>query len=368
MKFACQRDPLLKEIALAIDYTSQRNTLSIESNVLLETMDDTLTIKATDQKMAFITTLPVETIQEGSTTVFCEKFLGILRSLPEEIIILEEIDDKLFVHPKDKSIEFTLHTISYDKFPTVRMQPEHPYFMLPQRDFFDMVNQTIFAVSVDESRYFLNGIFLERGPDSFLTMVATDGKRLSYISRNIASEIPSFEPVIIPAKFLSLLKKAGSGEGDISLCVDKPILYTQLHGRTMYTTLIKGPFPNYHRVIPATQDYCCRMSIADMNEALKRVSLFVENKAKRIYLQLEPGSITITSEESDFGQAKESIACEYEGAPCQIAMNYSFLASPLHIMEGEYFALCFTAPNKAITVRPDPERDYFHIIMPMQID
>jgi DNA polymerase-3 subunit beta len=105
-----------------------------------------------------------------------------------------------------------------------------------------------------------------------------------------------------------------------------------------------------------------------MNEALKRVSLLVENKAKRMYLDIEAGGITISSEESDFGQAKEIIRCDYAGDPCRLAMNYSYLVSPLRVMEGDSCAICFTESNKAVTVKPDPEKVYFHIIMPMQID
>jgi len=119
MKFACQKNMLLKEIVLALDFTSQRNTLSIVSNVLLETHANTLIIRATDQKVGFTTEVPVETIEEGSTTVFCDKFLGILRALPDETIIFEESGDKLLIHPEKKSIDFELRTISADKYPSL---------------------------------------------------------------------------------------------------------------------------------------------------------------------------------------------------------------------------------------------------------
>lgn len=136
----------------------------------------------------------------------------------------------------------------------------------------------------------------------------------------------------------------------------------------MYSTLIKGQFPNYRRVIPASQEHVCKMSISEMNEALKRVSLLVENKAKRIYLDVDADGVTVSSEESDFGQAKETIGCDYTGESCRLAMNYSYLVSPLRVMEGDEFTLSFTESNRAVTVKPNPEKDYFHIIMPMQID
>lgn len=367
MKFACQKNMLLKELILALDFTSQRNTLSIVSNVLLETHANTLVIKATDQKVGFKSEIPVETIEEGSTTVFCDKFLGILRTLPDENIIFEESGDKLLIHPEKKSIDFELRTIAADKYPNLENLPEDEFFSIGQKDLFGMIDQTIFAISDDETRYFMNGVYLEQEADG-LVMVATDGRRLSFINRKFEQPIPSFKPVIIPAKFLTLLKKAGTGEGEIALSVNESIIFAKFGSQIMYSTLIKGQFPNYRRVIPANQTNTCIIPVSEMNEALKRVSLLVENKAKRVYLDIEAGGVTISSEESDFGQAKEIIHCDYSGESCRLAMNYSYLVSPLRVIEGDTFALCFTESNKAVTVKPEPEKDYFHIIMPMQID
>ncbi len=366
MKFICPKNNLLKEIVLALDFTSQRNSLSIVSNVLLQTSDNKLVIKATDQKIGFTTSIDVETVESGTTTVFCDKFLGILRALPDEEIIFEEIGEKLFIHPQNKSIDFSLRTVKADKFPELE-EPVNQFFEIAQKDLFEMVDQTIFAISDDETRYFMNGVYMERGEKS-VTMVATDGRRLSMIDRSLENEIPEFKPIIIPAKFLSLLKKGGSGEGSISLAVTDTLLFASFGSMLMYTTLVKGQFPNYKRVIPAMQSRSCSVDIKKMNEALKRVSLLVENKAKRIFLDIETDFITISSEESDFGQAKEIIPCNYSGESCRLAMNYSYLVSPLKVMEGDTCDIRFTESNKAITVVSNPEKDYLHIIMPMQLD
>ena len=363
MKFACQKSSILKEIVLALDFTSQRNTLSVVSNVYLETKDNLLYIKATDQKVGLKSVIPVETIEEGATTVFCDKFLGILRSLPEETIIFEEINDKLFIQVENKAISFELRTISVDKYPALEDSDNLEFFSLSQKDLLAMIDQTIFAISDDETRYFMNGVYLEQS-DGELVMVGTDGKRLSYIERKFEQELPQFNPIIIPTKFLSLLKKGGSQEGEVELSITETIIFARLGHQVMYSSLIKGQFPNYKRVIPGSQTFECKLEINPLNEALKRVSLLVENKAKRIYLELEEGLITISSEESDFGQAKEVIPCDYSGDAMRLAMNYTFLVSPLRVMEGEHLSLSFTDANRAVTLRPEPQRDYFHIIMP----
>jgi len=366
MKFICPKNNILKEIILALDFTSQRNSLSIVSNVFLETSENRLVIKATDQKIGFTTSIEVETVESGTTTVFCDKFLGILRALPDEDIIFEEIGEKLFIHPQNKSIDFSLRTIKADKFPTLE-EPVNKFFTVAQKDLFEMIDQTIFAISDDETRYFMNGVYMEQG-ERALTMVATDGRRLSMISRNLDKDIPEFNPIIIPAKFLSLIEKGGNREGEVSLAVTDTLLFASFGSVLMYTTLVKGQFPNYKRVIPAMQSRTCSVDIKKMNEALKRVSLLVENKAKRIYLDIESDFITISSEESDFGQAKEIIPCSYTGESVRLAMNYSYLVSPLKVMDGDTCDIRFTESNKAITVVSNPEKDYLHVIMPMQLD
>ncbi len=366
MKFACHKSSILKEIVLALDFTSQRNTLSVVSNVYLETRNNTLYIRATDQKVGLKAQIPVETIEEGATTVFCDKFLGILRSLPEETIIFEEANEKLLIKVENKaSINFELRTISVDKYPSLEETDNLDYFALSQKDLLAMIDQTIFAISDDETRHFMNGVYLERD-SAGLIMVATDGKRLSFIQRKTEREIPPFKSIIIPTKFLSLLKKGGGPEGEVELSISDTIIYARMGHQVMYSALIKGQFPNYKRVIPASQNFECKIAVDAVNEALKRVSLLVENKAKRIYLDLESNLLTISSEESDFGQAKEVIPCEYGGEQIRLAMNYTFLVSPLRVMEGDYLNISFSDASRAVTVKPYPERDYFHIIMPMQ--
>jgi DNA polymerase-3 subunit beta len=367
MKFTCNKDTILKEIALALDFTTSKNALSILSHVALETKNNQLIIKATDQKMGFKSIIEVETVNEGQTCVYCDKLLGILRNMPDDTIVFEEKNGNMRVSHIKKAIDFDLRTVKGDKFPELQESVDFNFFSLPQKDFFDMVDQTIFAISDDEIRFFMNGIFMEQDPNG-LVMVATDGKRLSYINRKLENPVPSFTPVIIPAPFLNILKKVNTNEGSIELALGEAIIFVKLENQIMYSNLIKGQFPNYRRVIPASQSNTCKFAIKDMNEALKRVSLLVENKAKRIFIDIEQNKITVSSEESEFGQAQEVINADYSGGNYHLALNYSYLVSPLKIMDGETCALCFTEPNKAVTVRPEPELDYFHIIMPMQID
>ena len=365
MKFVCNKEAILTEIIYAMDFTSQRNSLSITSNVYLETFKDRLLIRATDQKQGFSTEIAVETKEEGKTTVFCEKFLNILRSLPDAPIEFTAQDGMFGIKPTGQSIDFKLRTVGAEEFPPLEEAGTAPYFSISQKAFSDMANQTIFAISEDETRYFLCGLYLERNA-SGMNLVATDGRRLSLVERTFEEGLPMFSSIIIPPKFFTELKKLSTDEGMLELSISDSLLFTKIGNRTFYTTLIKGQYPNYRRVIPESQSYTCTMRIQDMLDALKRVSLLVENKAKRIFLDISEAGVLLTSDESEAGEAKEIIACQYEGPDSKVSLNYTYLLNPLKVMEGEYFSINFTKPTKAMTVKPENNRDYYHIIMPMQ--
>jgi DNA polymerase-3 subunit beta len=367
MKFTCSKQTILQEITIAQDIIASRNTLSILSNVLLETSGNTLTVKATDLNVSFQTQIPVDTSEPGSVTLYCDKFLGILRSLPEGDIEIGQQDDKVTITPLFQKIDFRLRSINADKFPELRVCDQKLFFELQSRDFIEMIDQTIFAVSDDTTRYYLNGVYIERSGDG-LIMVATDGRRLSYMNRIIDQEIPLFKPVIVPPKFLSLVKKLCSLEGTIELAFQDNYIFARFGSHYVSSTLIDGQFPNYKRVIPETQKYQCVIDKQMFSEALKRVSLLVEQKSKRLFLDISPDTVTLSSEESDLGKAEEQIPCEYAGEPTRLAVNFTYVMSPLKVMAGENMYISFTDSNKAVTIGPHPEKDFFHVIMPMQLD
>ena len=367
MKFVCSKESILTEVIYSMDFTSQRNSLSVTSNVYLETFDDRLIIRATDQKVGFSIEIAVQTLEKGKTMVYCDKFLNILRSLPEGNIEFTAQSGVFAIKPEGQSIDFKLRTINADEFPAMESIGDNSYFTISQKSFNDMANQTIFAISEDETRYFLCGLYLERTPTG-MTMVGTDGRRLSIVERKFDEDIPTFSPVIIPPKFFSVLKKLSTDEGSLKLCITENIIFAQIAERLFYSTLIKGQYPNYRRVIPESQSYTSTMRIQDMLDALKRVSLLVENKARRIYLDISEAGILLTSDENEVGEAKEIIPCKYEGPENKVSLNFTYLMNPLRTMEGEFFSISFTEPTKAMTIKAESERDYYHIIMPMQLN
>ena len=367
MKFVCNKNNILKELSNALDFTSQRNTLAVYANVCLVLEGNNLTIKATDQKMSYVSEMTVEGLEDGSTTVVCDKFLNIIKNLPDSNIVFEDSDDKIRINPEGTSIEFKLRTIEASAFPSLVFGDESEYFRVSQKDFSDMISQVIFAVSDDESKYAMNGALLEKD-GSGLVMVGTDGRRLSYINRQIGSEIPDFPKATIPSRFLNLIKKLSVGEGDFEINVGSNSISLRFGSCTISSSLIKNDFPAYKRVIPENQSKVCIVNINTLSDALKRVSLLVENKFKKIILEFNENKLTVYCDESEVGAGREEIECKYEGESQRCAMNYTYLLSPLKVMDGDEARIEFSEPGRPFTVKSEPERDYLHVIMPMNLN
>ena len=275
-------------------------------------------------------------------------------------------DQMLYIRPVFQKIDFKLKSIPSDKYPELKEIGEESFFEFPQAEFLDMIAKTLFAVSSDETRYFMNGVYFEKTDDK-LVMVATDGRRLSYIAKSAGAKVGDFKGVIIPPKILHLIRKLCAGEGNLSLAISENSLFVRFGQLRIASNLIDAQFPNYQRVIPKSQEHRLTVSRDSLQAALRRVSLLVEEKSRRVQISVEPGNLEVSSSEGEIGMAKEQMPCEYDGPAMTIAANYGYLLEPLKETSEQTVALEFTEADKAITMKPVPEKDYFHIIMPMQI-
>ena len=363
MKFLCERNNLLKEISMAQDIIASKNVISVLSNIYLEAENNSLTIRATDLKVNFETKVPVTVIEPGPVTVFGEKFLGILSSVPDGEIEFEQKDNKIKINTSAKRANFNLKCMSSDKFPEFPVSNSE-YFEVPIIDIKEMINQTIFAVSDDETRFFMNGVYFEK-VDSKIIMVATDGRRLAYIEKE-ANNVKDFPGVIIPTKILSIIAKRAGDEGLVAFSVTDKIIYVHFGSYHFSSVLLEGPFPNYRKVIPEQQLHSFSFNRNEIMDALKRVSLLVEQKSHRIYLDVKPGIMEIFTEEGEIGDAKEEIPCKYDGEEVSLALNYRYIEEPFKVIKSDEICINFTEASKAITMVPVPKTDFFHIVMPMQ--
>ena len=363
MKFICERSVLLKEISMAQEIIASKNVISLLSNIYLEAENESLVIKATDMKVNFETKVPVTVVEPGPAMVLGEKFLGILGSVPEGELEFECRENRIKIKTSAKKANFQLKSMDSDKYPEFPVSAAN-YFEMPVKHFKEMVIQTVFAVSDDETRYFMNGVYMEKNEGKII-MVATDGRRLAFAEKE-ADTIVDFSAVIVPPKILNIIVKRAGDEGLIALSVTDKIIFVRFGSYNFSSVLLEGQFPNYRRVIPEEQTKMLLVKRAEMIDALRRVSLLVEQKSNRVYLGIKPGIINIYSEEGEIGEAMEEIPCEYSGEETSLALNYRYIEEPLKAMGGDNVCVRFTNATKAITIAPEPKTDYFHIVMPMQ--
>ncbi|MDR2509068.1 MAG: DNA polymerase III subunit beta [Spirochaetaceae bacterium] len=370
MKFVCEKGALLKEIAIAQEIIGSKNTISALSNVFLEAANDTLIIKATDVRVFFETKVPVSIDEEGKTTVRGSMFFNILNSIPDGEIIFEKVDNKIVIKPKDKTkqeVTYKLKFNTYEQYPETPSDKNAGSFEMPVIDFKNMISQTIFAVSDDETRYLMNGVYFEKDEGKFI-MVATDGRRLAYAEKNAEDDAVDFSGIIIPEKILSIVQKHAGNEGNVLIKITDKTIFVSFGLYNFSSSLIEGQYPNYKRVIPEGLINSFVVKRAKMLDALKRVFLLVE-KNNRIFVKLSAkNGITLFTQDSEEGDASALVEGEYNGEDAQIALNYHYIEEPCKVMQEEDVIINFNDTSKAITIKPVPEKDFFHVVMPMQID
>lgn len=367
MNFSFDKDALIKEVAIAQEIITTKQPVSILSNILLTAEQNTLTIKASDASLNFTTKIPVSVKEEGTTTIYCDKFMSILSASPSGKIEFLQEDSKVTIKPLNKKIKFQLKSMTSDKFPLIKNASETPFFEVPAKDFKEMIYQTNFAVSEDSTRFFLMGVYLLK-EDNNLVMVSTDGRRLSFIQKEITTSVPDFTPAIVPVKILNCILKNASDEGNISISVVEKQIFVKFGNYEFSSSLLEGQFPNYKKVIPENQEFSFSVKKEDLDSALKRTSILVEKKVNRLWFKVEKEMLTIICPETELGTAEEKISCVYNGNEITFAFNYTYVFEALRAIKSDEIVFEFSDTTKAVTMKPNPQEDYFHIVMPMSIN
>ena len=373
MKFTFDRDAMIKEISIAQEIITNKSPVSILSNILIIAENNSLTIKATDSTVKFTTVIPVDIQEEGRTTIFCDKFMSILSSLPSGEIEFIQEDIGVTIKPIAKRVKFQLKSQASDQFPEVGTSENLPFFEIPSKDFKEMIRETIFAVSDDRNRYFMTGVYFVKNGDT-LTMVATDGRRLSCDNKTGFS-IPDFQPAIIPTKILSCVLKNAPEEGNVQISVIDKSIFVKFGNLEFSSVLIEGQYPNYQKVIPESLTKSFMVNKADLDSALKRTTIMVDKKVSRIIFKISSGVLKLISPESDIGTADEEIPCRYEGQDISMALNFTYVTEPLKVIDSENVVFDFNINDggsdgeanitKAVIMRSETAGDYIHVIMPM---
>lgn len=375
MKFTFDRDAMIKEISIAQEIITNKSPISILSNILIIAENNSLTIKATDSTIKFTTSIPVEIQEEGRTTIYCDKFMSILSALPAGDVEFAQENIEVNIKPVSsaKKIKFKLKSQTSDKFPEMGTSENITFFEVSSKDFKEMIKQTVFAVSDEKNRYFMTGVYFLKNGDK-LTMVATDGRRLSCINKD-GQNVPDFTPAIIPTKILNCILKNAPEEGNINVGVMDKSIFVKYGNVEFSSVLIDGQFPNYQKVIPENLSMKIQVNKDDLDSALKRTIIMVDKKVSRIIFKVTSGVLKIITPESDIGTADEEIPCRYDGQEISMAFKYNYVTDPLRVIDSENVVFEFNVSDdningeaqvtKAIIMHGDKSDDYIHVIMPM---
>ena len=363
MKIDGSKSALLKGITAVQNAISTRSALPILSNMLLETTKNGLSIVGTDLDIGIIATVPVNITTPGSITVPAKRFIDIIKELPEANVSIS-IKKNNMVHITCENAQFKIMGIPKDEFPKLPEFKDKDTIKLSQPLFKSMLNMTAFAMSRDETRYILNGVYMVI-KKNLLRMVATDGRRLALVEREIAPEKGAEKNLIIPAKTVQELLRNLKDAGDIQAAFGENQIMFNLGDMIIISRLIEGEFPNYEQVIPKeTKDKI----VVDREKfflATKRVSLLTTQDSQAIKLDVDKDKMVISKNSPDIGEATEEIAVNYSGEPLSIGFNPNYIMDVLKNMDEQTVEFELQDPEKPGVIRT--KEKYVYVVLPMQL-
>ena len=363
MKLESSKEVLINGLTTTQNAISIRSTLPILSNVLLETIKDRLTIIGTDLDIGIITKIPVNILSEGSITVPAKRFFDIIKELPDAPITIS-VQKNNMVHIVCENTQFKIMGIPKDDFPKLPELKDKDSVKLNQSLLKTMLNMTSFAMSRDETRYILNGVYITIKKNT-LRMVATDGRRLALIEREVELPKAIDKKIIIPIKAVGELLRNLKEEGDLSISFGDNQVIFDLGSSIIISRLIEGEFPNYEQVIPKEVESKIIVDRERFLLAAKRASLLTSQDSQGIKIDIEEGKMIISKQLPDIGEVKEELDIEYKGSPFSIGFNPHYIIDVLKNLNEQSIGFELENPEKPGVIRTKDK--YIYVVLPMQL-
>jgi DNA polymerase III subunit beta len=331
MKFSVSKDKLLEGLSTVQNVVSTRTTLPILSNVLLQASDRDIRLTTTDLDVGIRGSVEAQVERTGATTLPARRLLSIVRELPSSEIYFD-VDTKNLASIRSGSSYFKILGLPEEEFPALARFEEAKIFTIAQKDLKDGLKKTSYAISVDETRYVLNGILFSFKDDK-LTLVATDGRRLALVDHEVEFPKSQETEIIVSTKAITEIQRLLREEGEVKLSIGENQIAFELNRTLLVSKLIEGNYPNYRQVIPAEAKERIRLERETFLTAVRRVSLLAGEKS--VKLIFTKSNIDIVANTPEVGEAKESLAVMYQGREFSIAFNPEFLMAPLRNLSEE---------------------------------
>jgi DNA polymerase-3 subunit beta len=368
MELVVRKNDLLKELSLLQGIVERKNTIPILANVLIDAKDDRLSLLATDLDVGLRSQCEATVTKPGTLTLPAKKLFEIVNALPEtEIRIAEDKGGKSVTISADR-FESRMQTLPASEFPTPPDDAGTTVASLPSAALKRMIAYTRFAITSEDTRYFLNGAQLVLGPDS-MSMVATDGHRLAFVRVDGASGAPAASEVLLPRKTLNEIARLVDGESEVGFSQGENHLFFRAGGRLLISRKIDANFPAYERVIPKTNDKRIEFDRDRLAAAVRRVRLLSNERSKAVKFVIGRDQVEITSSTPDVGEAHEVLPVDYDGGALQICFNADYVDNFLSVVEAEQVQLEFKDEMSQAVVKPIGAEgyDYTYVIMPMRV-
>ncbi len=370
MEFSIKRSELLDELNLTQGVVERKTTIPVLSNLLCEATGSRLTLTATDLELSIRTSCEAKVKKEGAGTMPAKKLLELVRLLPDEEIRFKLLENHWVQIVCDRKV-YKMVGMARDNFPSIPTFP-HPLVKIPSKILGDLITRTAFAISIEESRYTLNGGLLVLKPDS-LAMVATDGHRLALAETDHKfTGLNAETRVLIPKKAMIEVQRLVNGTGDageIEFARDDSHLFFQAGPRLLIARMLTGQFPNYEAVLPRENNKSVVLERSELNDAVRRVAQLADQRSHAVKFAVAKEGIEISASSPEYGEARETIEKEYKGDALSIGFNAQYLLDFFGAAPEGPVSIELKDEQSAGQMRPlaDEQYRYRYVIMPMRI-
>ncbi len=373
MKVTVERAALLRSLGHVHRVVERRNTIPILSNVLLRGDGDGLRLKATDLDIEVTETIAADAAQGGATTVPAHVIYDIVRKLPEGAqVSLETAGDTGQMQIRSGRSRFMLQALPEGDFPDLAAG-EMPFkFSLPPADLRRLIDKTQFAISTEETRYYLNGIFFHTvetpGSGTMLRAVATDGHRLARVDVAAPAGADGMPGVIVPRKAVAEIQKLiEDGEEPVGIELSSSKIRLTFGGVVLTSKLIDGTFPDYQRVIPTGNDKRLTVDLDTFAKAVDRVSTISSERGRAVKLALNDGRLVLSVTNPDSGSATEELEVDYEAGALDIGFNARYLLDITGQLDGDTALFRLADPGSPTLIQDREASPALYVLMPMRV-
>jgi DNA polymerase III subunit beta len=375
MKITIERAALLRSLGHVQSVVERRNTIPILSNVLMRAGDGGLALTATDMDLEIVESVPAEVLRAGATTAPAHTLYDIVRKLPDGSQVELDCSEGGVLTLRSGRSNFKLGCLPTDDFPQMSGGEMGHRFTLPAGDLRTLIDRTRFAISTEETRYYLNGIYLHAtempsGDQAVpvLRAVATDGHRLARVEMPLPEGAASIPGVIVPRKTVAEIRKLIDEAADgIEVSLSETKIRFAFDQVVVTSKLIDGTFPDYERVIPSGNDKVLEVDARVFASAVDRVATISTEKSRAVKLSVGKGSLVLSATSPEAGSATEELEVSYSSTPLEIGFNSRYLLDITQQIEGETARFTMADAASPTVVRDAADGAALYVLMPMRV-